>query len=57
MNAEELDHVYTRLCRGLGDADHQRLAEALSRFALLAMLEIDDVATLDAMISRALEPS
>lgn len=53
MNDLELDAVYTELCRVLGEAGEQKALTLLGRFALLAMLEIDDVDRLKALIARA----
>ncbi len=53
MTEMELDGVYTALCRAMGDADDKRVAGFLARFALLAMLEIDDPQRLRELIERA----
>ncbi len=53
MSDAELDHLYTALCHALGAADEAGMLQALGRFALLAMLEIDDVARIETLIQRA----
>lgn len=53
MNEQELDGVYTELCHALGAAGEEGATKLLSRFALLAMLEIDDAERLKAMVKRA----
>ena len=54
MTDSELDRVYTALCEALSAAGEARALPLLSRFALLAMLEIDDPAAIEALIRRAL---
>lgn len=53
MNELDLDHVYTQLCRTLSEQGEANTAQVLSRFALLAMLEINDVAKIEKLIARA----
>lgn len=53
MSDQELDAVYTELCHTLGEAGEDAALKVLSRFALLAMLEIDDAGRLKALIARA----
>ena len=53
MTDSELDRVYTALCEALSAAGESRALPLLSRFARLAMLEIDDPARLEALIGRA----
>ena len=53
MNTAELDQVYTKLCYALGKSDEKQISRALGRFALLAMLEIDDVTKIEGLIERA----
>lgn len=55
MNELELDQVYTDLCRELSAAGEEQAAHALSRFALLAMLEISDPGKIRSMIRRAMQ--
>ena len=54
MTDSELDRAYTALCEALSAAGEARALPLLSRFALLAMLEIDDPAATEALIGRAL---
>ena len=53
MTDGELDDVYTALCEALGNAGPARAQQLLARFALLAVVEIDDRARLRALIERA----
>ena len=53
MTDGELDDVYTALCEALGNAGPTRAEQLLARFALLAMVEIDDPVRLRALIERA----
>ena len=53
MTTFELDQVYTKLCYALGKGDEKQISRALGRFALLAMLEIDNVGKIEALIERA----
>lgn len=53
MNELELDQIYTDLCRALSAAGEEQATQALSRFALLAMLEISDPEKIRSMIRRA----
>ena len=53
MTDSELDRVYTALCEALSAAGEADALPLLSRFALLAMLQIDDPATIEALIGRA----
>jgi hypothetical protein len=53
MSDAELDQVYTDFCHALGEVGEGRATEALCRFALLAMLKIDDVAVIEEMTRRA----
>ena len=57
MNDLELDRVYTDLCRALSAVGEEGAMQALSRFALLAMLEINDPERIEALIARATAPS
>ena len=54
MTDGELDRVYTALCEALSSAGEAQALPLLSRFALLAMLDIDDAGAIEAMIGRAL---
>ena len=54
MTDGELDQAYTALCEALSAAGEARALPLLSRFALLTMLEIDDPATIERLIGRAL---
>lgn len=53
MNDQELDRVYTLLCQTLSAEGQEKTAQVLSRFALLAMLEINDAGKLEKLIARA----
>ncbi len=53
MTEMELDGVYTTLCRAMGEAEDSQIVRFLGRFALLAMLEIDDPQRLRELIERA----
>ena len=53
MTDAELDDAYTALCEALGAAGPARAQQLLARFALLAMVEIDDAARLRELIERA----
>ena len=55
MNDQELDRVYTLLCQTLSAEGEELAAQVLSRFALLAMLEINDVGTIERLIARAVQ--
>lgn len=55
MTEADLDRVYTNLCHMLGKHGEAACNQILSRFALLAMLEIDDADKIDALIERAAE--
>ena len=55
MNEQELDRVYTQLCHILGQAGEGQTSQVLSRFALLAMLEINDAGKIEKLITRAAE--
>ncbi len=57
MTDQELDEVYTALCRALGELGHEQALMLLSRFALLAMLEIDSPDRLHELIGQAAEPA
>jgi hypothetical protein len=53
MTEQELDRVYTQLCHILGQAGEEQTSQVLSRFALLAMLEINDADKIEQLITRA----
>jgi hypothetical protein len=53
MSDQELDAVYTELCQTLGEAGEEAALKVLGRFALLAMIEIDDAERLKVLIARA----
>jgi hypothetical protein len=55
MDDMELDRAYTDFCHQLGKAGEQGALKALSRFALLAMLEIGDPEKIGSMIRQAVE--
>ena len=54
MTDSELDRVHTALCEALSSAGEAQALPLLSRFALLAMLEIDDPAVIEALVGRAM---
>ena len=53
MTDTELDAVYTQLCHTLTAAGQTQAPLLLARFALLAMLRIDDAPALLRMIDQA----
>jgi len=53
MTDGDLDQAYTALCEALSAAGEARALPLLSRVALLALLEIDDPATVERLIARA----
>ena len=55
MTADEFDAVYTQLCRKMTELGERRQALYLARFALLAMIEIDDATALPRIIDAAAE--
>ncbi len=57
MTDAELDHAYTTLCEAMSSVGEQAALQLLSRFALLAILEIDDASRIDALIARAVAAS
>lgn len=53
MNDSELDAVYTRLCKTMTDIGAERSPLLLARFALLAIVELDDPARAMRLIDAA----
>jgi hypothetical protein len=53
MNADELDAVYTALCRAMTAVGEARASLLLARFALLAIVEIADADRLQQLIAAA----
>jgi len=53
MTDSELDDVYTALCESLSAAGEPGATALLARFALLAMVEIDDAARIRPLIEAA----
>lgn len=53
MSESELDQLYTDFCHALGSAGESEATRALCRFALLAMLAIDDPKKTRQLIERA----
>lgn len=53
MTDDELDTVYGELCRALTHCGAQRAQLLLARFALLAMLAIDDVERIREILAGA----
>jgi hypothetical protein len=55
MTESELDGVYTQLCYTMTDLGEARSPLFLARFALLAVTEIGDLATVQRLIADASE--
>jgi hypothetical protein len=55
MTEHELDIIYTQLCKTMTDLGEARSSLFLARFALLAIHEIDDIATAQRLIADASE--
>lgn len=55
MTATDLDDVYTELCQTMASLGEDRAQMFLARFALLAMVRIDQAASVRAMIAEAAE--
>jgi hypothetical protein len=55
MNAEDLDTVYTALCRAMTTVGEAQAPILLARFALLAVVEIADADRLRQLIAAAAE--
>jgi len=55
MTATDLDDVYTELCQTMASLGEERAQLFLARFALLAMVRIDQAASVRAMIAEAAE--
>ncbi len=55
MNAEDLDTVYTDLCRAMTAVGEAQAPILLARFALLAIVEIADAGRLRRLIAAATE--
>jgi len=55
MTATDLDDVYTELCQTMASLGEERARLFLARFALLAMVRIDQAASVRAMIAEAAE--
>jgi len=53
MSESELDQVYTDFCHALGGVGESEATRALCRFALLAMLAIDDPEKIRQLSERA----
>ena len=53
MTDLELDDCYTALCEALSAAGEPAALQLLSRFALLAMVELDDPAKVRSLIERS----
>jgi hypothetical protein len=53
MSDAELDDLYTALCEALADNGEARAIRLLGRFALLAMVELDDPTLIRSLIERA----
>jgi hypothetical protein len=55
MTATDLDDVYTELCQTMTRLGEERAQLFLARFALLAIVRIDQAASVRAMIAEAAE--
>ncbi len=55
MNAEDLDAIYTELCREMTAVGEAQAPILLARFALLAIVEIADPERLRRLIASAAE--
>jgi hypothetical protein len=53
MTESELDDVYTRLCKTMTEIGEAGSALFLARFALLAIMKIDDPAGVEHLIAEA----
>ena len=53
MTESELDDVYTRLCKTMTEIGEAGSSLFLARFALLAIMEIDDPAGVERLIAEA----
>ena len=53
MTADELDSLYTQLCRTMTDLGESNAALFLARFALLALTHIGDAAAARRLIDAA----
>ena len=53
MTDAELDGAYTALCEAMSAVGEDDALPLLGRFALLAMLEINDAARIDAIVAKA----
>jgi hypothetical protein len=55
MTESELDNIYTQLCKSMTDLGEARSSLFLARFALMAIIEIDDIAAARRLIADASE--
>jgi hypothetical protein len=55
MTEEQLDAAYTNFCRELDRAGERGAVAALSRFALLAMLDINDPERIGVLVRKAVD--
>ena len=55
MTDTELDAEYTRLCEAMSAAGQAQAPLLLARFALLAMVRIDDATSIARMIDEAVD--
>ncbi len=55
MTETELDHAYADLCRTMTRLGEPQMSLYLARFALLAMVEIDDAGRIGRLIAAAAE--
>ena len=53
MNDSELDAVYTRLCKTMTELGADRSPLFLARFALLAIVELNDAALATRLVDAA----
>ena len=56
MTESQLDQAYTDFCHALGAAGESEATRALCRFALLAMLAMDDPEKIRQLADRAFKP-
>ena len=55
VSESELDSVYTRLCKTMTELGEDESSLFLARFALLAVIKIDDAAAVERLIADASE--
>jgi hypothetical protein len=55
VSESELDSIYTRLCKTMTELGEAESSLFLARFALLAVIKIDDAAAVERLIADASE--